>query len=54
MIRLSVIIPTINDPALVKTVQDVINRSRNFPEILVMADRVDVEIDQLGVRVIRN
>lgn len=54
MVQLSVIIPTVNDPALVKTVQDVINRSRTFPEILVMADSVDVDIDQLGVRVIRN
>lgn len=52
MVRLSVIIPTVNDPALANTVREVREKSRTNPEILVMADAVDVDLPD--VRVVRN
>jgi len=52
MVQLSVIIPTVNDPALGATVREVLTKSRTAPEIIVMADAVDVEIP--GVRVVKN
>lgn len=52
MVRLSVIIPTVNDPALANTVREVLENSRTNPEIIVMADAVDVDIP--GVRVVKN
>lgn len=52
MVRLSVVIPTVNDPALARTVREVQEKSRTCPEILVMADAVDVDLP--GVRVVRN
>lgn len=52
MVRLSVVIPTVNDPALARTVREVQEKSRTCPEILVMADAVDVALP--GVRVVHN
>ncbi len=52
MVQLSVIIPTVNDPALGATVREVLTKSRTAPEIIVMADAVDVDIP--GVRVVKN
>lgn len=52
MVRLSVIIPTVNDPALARTVREVLVKSRTRPEILVMADGVNVDFP--GVHVVRN
>lgn len=54
MVWLSVIIPTVNDPALANTVREVQEKSRTHPEILVMADAVDVNIKLPGVIVVRN
>lgn len=52
MVRLSVVIPSVNDPALANTVRDALEKSSTRPEILVMADAVDVDLP--GVRVVRN
>ena len=52
MVQLSVIIPTVNDPALARTVREVQEKSRTNPEIIVMADAVDVDLP--GVRVVRS
>lgn len=52
MARLSVIIPSVNDPALEKTVQEVLCKSKTSPEIIVMADGVDVNVE--GACVIKN
>ena len=52
MVRLSVVIPTVNDPALANTIREVLEKSRTYPEILVMADAVDVDLP--GIRVVRN
>lgn len=54
MAQLSVIIPTVNDPALISTVYEVLEKSSTRPEIIVMADGVDVAIDIPNVRVVRN
>jgi glycosyltransferase involved in cell wall biosynthesis len=53
MVRLSIIIPSVNDPALGKTLHEVLEKSRTNPEIIVMADAVDVEVPP-GVRVVKN
>jgi glycosyltransferase involved in cell wall biosynthesis len=49
---LSVIIPSVNDPALARTVADVLEKSRTKPEVIVMADAVDIDLP--GVRVVKN
>jgi glycosyltransferase involved in cell wall biosynthesis len=55
MVRISVIIPTVNDPALGNTVREVLEKSRTQPEVIVMADAVDVDIPGAKiVKVVKN